>query len=154
MSSQGSGTRSIFSRSLVAKSLVAYEGDEGGAPRYGMLETIREFGQERLAASGQEAAARHRHAAWALALAERAGPQAKGPDAAVWLEALERDHANLRAALAWLVERGEGDLPDASGRRALVVLAGARALQRRSSLAGRRRSSLARRRRRKTGCGR
>ena len=96
--------------SLVDKSLVAYEGDEGGAPRYRMLETIREFGQERLASSEQEATARHRHAAWALALAERAGPKVMGPDAAVWLEELEQDHANLRAALAWLVERGEGDL--------------------------------------------
>ena len=41
--------------SLVAKSLVRYEGDPGGEPRYGMLETIREFGLEQLAASGQEA---------------------------------------------------------------------------------------------------
>jgi len=96
--------------SLVAKSLVVYEGDEGGDPRYRMLETIREFGQERLAASGQEAKTRHRHATWALALAERAGPNVRGPDAAVWLEALERDHGSLRAALSWLVERGEGDL--------------------------------------------
>ena len=72
--------------SLVAKSLVRYEGDPGGEPRYGMLETIREFGLEQLAASGQEASVRQRHAEWCLAFAERAGPQAKGPDAAVWLE--------------------------------------------------------------------
>jgi predicted ATPase/class 3 adenylate cyclase len=96
--------------SLVAKSLVVFEGDEGDAPRYRMLETIREFGQEQLAASGREATARDRHAAWALVLAERAAPHVTGPDASVWLEMLERDHASLRAALSWLVERGEGEL--------------------------------------------
>jgi non-specific serine/threonine protein kinase len=94
--------------SLVAKSLVRYEGDQGGAPRYTMLETIREFGLEQLAASGHAASVRQRHAEWCLAFAERAGPQAKGPDAAVWLEALERDHANLRAALTWLMDQGDG----------------------------------------------
>jgi predicted ATPase/DNA-binding CsgD family transcriptional regulator len=94
--------------SLVAKSLVHYEGEVGGEPSYGMLETIREFGQEQLAASGREAAARQRHAAWALALAERAGPRVRGPDATVWLDALERNHASLRATLAWLVERQDG----------------------------------------------
>ena len=94
--------------SLVAKNLVQYEGELGGEPRYGMLETIHEYGRERLAESGWEAAARQRHADWALALAERAGPQAEGPDAAVWLAALERDHASLRAALAWFAEQRDG----------------------------------------------
>jgi non-specific serine/threonine protein kinase len=73
-----------------------------------MLETIREFGQEQLAASGQESVARRRHAAWALALAERAGPMTKGPDAAVWVEALEREHANLQTALTWFMDRSDG----------------------------------------------
>jgi predicted ATPase/class 3 adenylate cyclase len=94
--------------SLVNKSLVVAEGHESAAGRYGMLETIREYGLEQLAASGREAAARHRHATWCLAFANDAGPNVTGPDAAVWLEVLERDHANLRAALAWLVERGDG----------------------------------------------
>jgi predicted ATPase/class 3 adenylate cyclase len=107
---QGVGETLDLLASLVTKSLVVYEGDEGGAPRYRMLETIREFGQERLAASGREATARDRHAAWALTLAERSAPHVTGPDATVWLETLERDHASLRAALSWLVERGEGEL--------------------------------------------
>ena len=94
--------------SLVAKSLIVAEGNESAAARYGMLETIREYGLERLAASGWEAAARQRHATWCLAFANDAGPNVRGPDAVVWLEVLERDHANLRAALAWLVERGDG----------------------------------------------
>jgi predicted ATPase/class 3 adenylate cyclase len=94
--------------SLVAKSLVVSEGDEDGAARYRMLETIREFGQERLAASGQETVARRRHATWALALAERAGPMTKGPDAAVWVELLDREHANLQTALTWFREQSDG----------------------------------------------
>ena len=94
--------------SLVAKSLVRYEGDWGGEPRYGMFETMREYAREQLVASGQETAARRQHAVWALALAERVGPKVRGTDAAVWLEALEREHANLRAALAWLAEGRAG----------------------------------------------
>jgi predicted ATPase/DNA-binding CsgD family transcriptional regulator len=94
--------------SLVAKSLVRYEGDARGAPRYGMLETIREFGVESLAASGRESEVRRRHAGWALTLAEHAGPRVMEPDAAVWLDVLERDQASLRAALTWLAEQREG----------------------------------------------
>ena len=94
-------------RSLLAKSLLRDERDRGGAPRFGMLETIRAFGLEQLAASGEEEGGRRRHAAWCLAFAEHAGAKAKDPDDAVWLERLEREHANLRAALAWLQERGE-----------------------------------------------
>ena len=56
-------------RSLVAQSLVRYEGDPGGEPRYTMLETIREFGLEQLAASGRKSAVRSRHADWCLSFA-------------------------------------------------------------------------------------
>jgi predicted ATPase/DNA-binding CsgD family transcriptional regulator len=94
--------------SLVAKNLVQYEGDAGGEPRYGMLETIREFGRDQLAASGRVEAVRLRHAVWALALAERAGSEVKGPDGTRWLDHLEREHASLRAALSWFMERGDG----------------------------------------------
>jgi predicted ATPase/DNA-binding CsgD family transcriptional regulator len=96
-------------RSLVAKSLVRYDGDRRDGPRYGMFETIREFALEELVASGQAWTARQRHAMWAVALAEQAGPQVKGPEAALWLDALERDHANLRAALGWFVEQRDGE---------------------------------------------
>jgi predicted ATPase len=94
--------------SLIAKSLMRYEGDSAGEPRYGMLETIREFGLEQLAVSGQEATIRSRHADWCLAFAERARPHVKGPQAARWLEALEQEHANLRAALQWAVNDAQG----------------------------------------------
>ena len=94
-------------RSLRAKSLVRDERDSRGEPRFGMLETIRAFGLERLAASGDEDEARQRHAAWALAFAVHAGARAKSPDDDVWLQRLEREHANLRAALAWCKEQGD-----------------------------------------------
>jgi non-specific serine/threonine protein kinase len=87
---------------------VRYEGDPAGAPRYGMLETIREFGLEQLVAGGREADVRSGHADWALMFADHVGPLAKGPKAAQVLEALEREHANLRAALTWLAEQGDG----------------------------------------------
>jgi non-specific serine/threonine protein kinase len=94
--------------SLVANSLVRYEGDPGGSPRYTMLETIREFGLEQLAASGRATDVHSRHADWCLAFAERAGSHARDPDAANWLEALEREYPNLRAALTWLADQGDG----------------------------------------------
>jgi predicted ATPase/DNA-binding CsgD family transcriptional regulator len=94
--------------SLVAKSLVRYEGDPGGEPRYAMLETIREFGLEQLAAAGEAEEIRRRHAEWCLDVAERVGPHAKDADAAALLEALEREHANLRAALGLLAEQRDG----------------------------------------------
>ncbi|MGH2614507.1 MAG: LuxR C-terminal-related transcriptional regulator [Thermomicrobiales bacterium] len=93
-------------RSLLAKSLVRYAGDRAEEPRFGMLETIRAFGLEQLAASEEETEIRDRHAAWALKFAEVAGARARGADA-VWLPRLEREHANLRAALAWLLEQGD-----------------------------------------------
>ncbi len=95
--------------SLVDKSLLRQEDDLNGEPRYLMLETVREFGLEQLAASGEEKIARERHAAWCLALAEEAGPllwQRHDPDVAVRLEA---EYSNLRAALAWFAETGQGD---------------------------------------------
>lgn len=90
---------------LVANSLLQYEGDWDGEPRFRMLETIREYALEQLVFAGRESEMLRRHAAWAVSLAEHAGPQTKGPDGSKWLAALERDHVNLRAALGWLAER-------------------------------------------------
>jgi predicted ATPase/DNA-binding CsgD family transcriptional regulator len=94
--------------SLVAKSLVGYEGDAGGEPRYGMLETIREFGLECLAASGNEELLRQRHAAVFLELAETAQPALTGPEQARLLAMLDPEHDNLRAALRWTVDAAQG----------------------------------------------
>ncbi len=71
-----------------------------------MLETIREYGLERLAYGGEAHATRQAHAASCLALAEQAEPQLDGPQQPSWFERLEREHDNLRAALSWLLEQG------------------------------------------------
>src|SRR5712691_3861901 len=72
-----------------------------------MLETIREYGRECLISSGEVEVTQRAHAAYYLALAEKAEPELGGPQQVMWLERLEREHDNLRAALRWLVEQGE-----------------------------------------------
>jgi predicted ATPase len=102
--------------SLVEKSLLRQEepgtpsarGPEA-EPRCRMLETIREYGLELLAATGEAAAIHRRHAERFRALAEAAGPALKGPDAARWLDRLAIEHDNLQAALAWWGESGTAD---------------------------------------------
>jgi predicted ATPase/DNA-binding SARP family transcriptional activator len=80
--------------SLIDKSLLRHRRD-----RYVMLETIREFALERLGEGGREPALRGRHARYFVALAERAELALDGSEQPLWLERLERDHDNLRAAL-------------------------------------------------------
>jgi ATP/maltotriose-dependent transcriptional regulator MalT len=72
-----------------------------------MLETIREYGLETLAVSGELEAVRQAHARYYLALAEEAESTLEGLQQAVRLERLEQEHENLRAALSWLLERSE-----------------------------------------------
>jgi predicted ATPase/DNA-binding CsgD family transcriptional regulator len=85
--------------------------DEGGEgePRYGMLETIREFGLERLASSGEEAVTRRAHAAWCLTVAEQELPSFLGAGLGPRLAQLEAEHANLRAALDHFDASGAAD---------------------------------------------
>ena len=66
-----------------------------------MLETIHEYAQEQLEASGEAATVQERHADYFLRLAEEADPQMFGPEREGWMERLDREEANLRAALAW-----------------------------------------------------
>ena len=77
--------------------------------RFGLLETIREFALEQLAASGEEAAVRAAHAAYCLDLAEHAREEFKGSDQAAWLERIDVEHDNLRAALGWLMRTGAAE---------------------------------------------
>jgi len=93
--------------SLLDKSFVQQVEQAGNEPRFMMLETMREFGLEALAASGEMEAIRRAHAAYYLRLAEEAEPEWDGPQQAAWSERLEREHDNVRAAMQWSLERGE-----------------------------------------------
>ncbi len=95
--------------SLVDKSLVQTAEGPGGEPRYLMLETVREFGLERLAASGEEAATRNHHAAWCLARTAAVGAGIWGTSDPGDIEGLEAEFANLRSALEWLERSGQDD---------------------------------------------
>jgi non-specific serine/threonine protein kinase len=100
--------------SLVGKSLLRQEAEaaSGGypEPRFGMLETIREYGLAQLAASGEEIEIRQRHARWCLELVERAWPAFVGRSGQEeWLDRFAAEHDNLRAALRWLEQTGEGE---------------------------------------------
>ncbi|MGI8478442.1 MAG: tetratricopeptide repeat protein, partial [Gaiellaceae bacterium] len=81
--------------------------EAGDEPRFGMLETIQEYGTERLTAEGAEPAVRCAHASYYLALAEQAEPHLRGPEQSAWLERLESEQGNLRAALRWFLDDGQ-----------------------------------------------
>lgn len=85
---------------LVNKSLVIAE-TPGAEVRYRMLETIRQYAQERLRASGEAAESQRRHRHWYLRLAQQAAERIVGPEQLMWLNRLELEHENLRAALEW-----------------------------------------------------
>jgi predicted ATPase/DNA-binding CsgD family transcriptional regulator/transcriptional regulator with XRE-family HTH domain len=94
--------------SLLDKSLLRQEAGPGGEPRFVMLETVREFALERLAASGEEVAIRERHANWCLALAATVGLDSDvGGIQAGWLAHVDTELDNLRAALGWFEVAGE-----------------------------------------------
>jgi hypothetical protein len=94
---------------LADKSLltVEYQGEEA---RYRFLETIREYAFEKLLESGEADRLRDRHLDFFLRLAEEAAPELAGPGQARWLERLEQEHDNLRAALRWSLDCQATDL--------------------------------------------
>ena len=86
--------------SLVEKSLVVYQPEED---RYRLLETIRQYLLDRVEREGGEAALRGAHLDYFVLLAETAEPQFTGPKQAGWMDRLESDQDNLRAALSYSV---------------------------------------------------
>jgi predicted ATPase/DNA-binding CsgD family transcriptional regulator len=102
---------------LVDKSLVVAE-EHGQQMRYRLLETIRQYGAEHQRAAGEDGALRTRHLDWFLALAETAWPELTGPEQGQWLDRLEREHDNFRAALAWSQEASD---PEAGLRLAWAL---------------------------------
>jgi non-specific serine/threonine protein kinase len=105
---------------LVANSLLRQLEDANGAPRYVMLETIREYGLERLVESGEEEAVRREHAAFFMVFSEFGKTSPDWPGDLTWLTALEQEEANLRTALAWAVSRSEAEI----GLRLIAAVGG------------------------------
>jgi non-specific serine/threonine protein kinase len=93
--------------SLVDKSLVRQTDTEAGEPRFGMLETIREYAGERCDFEWDGEATRRRHAECFFALAEASEPHLTAENQADWLDRLDRDHENLQAAIRWAIDAGE-----------------------------------------------
>ncbi|MCK7493462.1 MAG: hypothetical protein MZW92_20360 [Comamonadaceae bacterium] len=89
------------------KSLLTVDRDvSAGRPRYRMLETVRQYALERLNACGEGEAARGRHVAHFIAMAEEAEPQVRGRDQDLWMGRFKQEHENLVAAMTWCCEGG------------------------------------------------
>jgi predicted ATPase/DNA-binding XRE family transcriptional regulator len=86
---------------LVDQSLVQQQANIQHEPRFTMLETVREYALERLEESGELERLHRRHASYFLELAEKEERASQGPLQRAWLDRLETEHDNLRAALAW-----------------------------------------------------
>jgi len=93
--------------SMVDKSLLRQIDQPDGEPRFVMLETLREYGLEKLAASDDEPLTRRAHAAYCLVLAEEAAAQEGGAQTSEWQRRFDVEHDNFRAALEWLTANRE-----------------------------------------------
>ena len=94
---------------LGEQSLAVAETSADGSVRYSMLEPVRQYALEKLEDSGEAEEVRRRHAGYYLALAERTGPELRGPTQASGLRRLETELDNLRAAIGWSIEYGESE---------------------------------------------
>jgi predicted ATPase/DNA-binding CsgD family transcriptional regulator len=94
--------------SLIDQNLVQ-QVETGGEARFGMLEILREYGLERLDERGEIEEIRRSHASYFLALAEQADPLLEGPKQALWVDRLDHEYGNMRAALETFVDNGELD---------------------------------------------
>jgi len=98
--------------SLVSKSLVSASSESSGmeGARFLLLATVREFGLEQIAEAKRLNEAQSLHAEWITGLAERASAELIGPKRSVWLGRLDREQANLRAAVSWAIETGNTEI--------------------------------------------
>jgi predicted ATPase/transcriptional regulator with XRE-family HTH domain len=105
--SEGPGAPAVLPglMALVEHSLLQHMDSASGELRYRMLETVREFAGERLERA-EMLVVKDRHLLWFLALAQEVTPRLRGPEAGDWMNRLETDYANLRAALGWALESG------------------------------------------------
>ena len=95
----------LVNKSLVQQTHIQHE------PRFMMLETVREYALERLEESGESVVSRRQHAAYFLKLAEEEERASQGPLQRMWLDRLETEHDNLRAALSWsLTSQGDTEM--------------------------------------------
>src|SRR6266567_4068851 len=106
---------------LVDKSLLRQEELVGDRMRYWMLQTLREYALECLAAAGEIEQVREAHALYYLGWAQGAAANLVGAEQAQWLDYLEQDYGNLRAALAWLFEHASIDAGQAERAIRLCV---------------------------------
>jgi predicted ATPase len=95
---------------LVDQSLVQRQEAPDAGVRFAMLETLREFGLERLDEAGESDPQRERHAEYFVGLAEQGERELQGPEQREWLERLRREHDNFRAALHWTRDSGQVSL--------------------------------------------
>ncbi len=96
---------------LAEQSLVVAEvNEEGEEPRYRMLEPVRQYAQELLEESGEAEQTWRRHAEFFLALTEAAEPELEGSDQVEWMDRLDRENANLRAAMGWALSVGDAEM--------------------------------------------
>jgi predicted ATPase/DNA-binding CsgD family transcriptional regulator len=108
---------------LVDKSLVVAETVEAShatSLRYRLLEPVRQYAREKLEESGEEEVVRRRHVVWFLELAQEAEQGLSGAHQGTWLERLDAEHGNIRAALGWSLDGGDAVL----GLRLAGVLGG------------------------------
>jgi predicted ATPase/DNA-binding XRE family transcriptional regulator len=92
---------------LVAKSLVVANQESGRARRYHLLETIRQYANEKLDMAGEETRVRDSHLDYYMRWAEETEPKLKGAEQMLWLDRVETEHNNLRTALAWSSNGGD-----------------------------------------------
>jgi predicted ATPase len=95
---------------LIDKSLVVVEGQRAGEQRYRLPETLRQYAEEKLRQADEAVELRGRHRDQYLSLAEHAEPELYAPEQRRWLDQLEREHDNLRAALGWSLGAAEVEL--------------------------------------------